>query len=115
MKKSGINRHILVFYLLLCLSVIPACREKSVTSSEDSRIKDWIIGPFEKESETNPVLLPIDSTTFLCPVRNQLVYWESKDVFNPAALVRNDTLFLLPTRIFCSHHYLGKKWVLANG
>lgn len=37
-----------------------------------------------------------DSTyRFYCPVRRDSVRWQRADVFNPAAVVRNDTVFLL--------------------
>ncbi|ODN06544.1 1,4-beta-mannosyl-N-acetylglucosamine phosphorylase [Orchesella cincta] len=43
----------------------------------------------------NPVLLPLNTTTFFCPVRREFVYWEKKDVFNPTALVRDGKIHLL--------------------
>lgn len=43
----------------------------------------------------NPVLTPKKSSTFFCPVRQETVHWEEKDVFNPASVVKDDTLFLL--------------------
>ncbi|HKI44763.1 MAG TPA: glycoside hydrolase family 130 protein [Balneolales bacterium] len=38
---------------------------------------------------------PIDSVTFMDPILKKPVRWEAKDVFNPAAVVRNDTIYLL--------------------
>jgi len=55
----------------------------------------WALLPFTKEDEVNPILLADTNSIFHCPVRNADVQWEEKDVFNPAALVRNDTVFLL--------------------
>lgn len=51
--------------------------------------------PFTKADEANPIMKPDQNSTFYCPVRNAVVHWEEKDVFNPAAVVRNDTVFLL--------------------
>ena len=51
--------------------------------------------PFIKKLDVNPVLQPRISTRFWDPVRKDSVAWEAKDVFNPAAVVRHDTLFLL--------------------
>ncbi|NOY36447.1 MAG: glycosidase [Chlorobi bacterium] len=56
---------------------------------------DWMLGPFVKVDDVNPILGPLDSTVFLCPVRDTLVHWEAKDVFNPAAVVRNGKIYLL--------------------
>lgn len=63
-------------------------KEKEVPAS-------WMLAPFSKEDAANPVLLPGDQLQFNCPVLDRPVRWEEKDVFNPAALVRNDTVFLL--------------------
>jgi len=49
---------------------------------------------FSKADSANPVL-SADSAQFTCPILNKKIYWAEKDVFNPAAVVRNDTLFLL--------------------
>jgi len=62
---------------------------------DQSKEYSWALLPFTKADDVNPVLLPDTSSTFLCPVRNTIVQWEEKDVFNPAAVVRNDTVFLL--------------------
>jgi len=56
---------------------------------------NWMLGPFVKQDSVNPVLQPRVESVFSCPVRKMPVRWESKDVFNPAAVVRNDTVFLL--------------------
>ncbi len=55
----------------------------------------WTLGPFVKADTANPVLGPVDSSLFVCPVRNAPVKWEAKDVFNPAAVVRNGKIHLL--------------------
>lgn len=57
--------------------------------------EDWELGPFVKQDEVNPILEAINSTTFLCPLRGELVNWEAKDVFNPTALVRDGQIHLL--------------------
>ncbi len=49
----------------------------------------WTLGPFERIDSANPCLAPRASTTFFCPLRKTTVRWEEKDVFNPAAVVRN--------------------------
>ena len=57
--------------------------------------KTWTWEPFVKQDAQNPCLTPLDNTTFNCPVRKEAVKWEEKGVFNPAAVVRNDTVYLL--------------------
>jgi len=83
-----------LFILLLFISFcIVAC--KSSQEKDKAKTKDWALLPFVKADEANPVLVPDLTTTFHCPVRNAIVRWEEKDVFNPTAVVRNDTIFLL--------------------
>ncbi|MBS6194629.1 MAG: hypothetical protein KH828_03480 [Clostridiales bacterium] len=56
---------------------------------------DWMIGPFVKAGSANPCLTPKEETAFYCPVNRQEICWEAKDVFNPAAVVRDDKVYLL--------------------
>jgi beta-1,2-mannosidase len=46
-------------------------------------------------NNVNPILGPDSSTSFLCPVRKKPVLWEEKDVFNPAAVVKDGFVYLL--------------------
>ena len=64
-------------------------------STELSKKYRWALLPFTKADEVNPILLADANSTFYCPVRKANVQWEEKDVFNPAAVVRHDTVFLL--------------------
>lgn len=57
--------------------------------------ESWLMSPFEKQNEVNPVLEPLTTTEFLCPVRGHTVSWEAKDIFNPTALVRDGKIHLL--------------------
>lgn len=50
--------------------------------------------PFIKVDSANPVLVP-GSNTFFDPMWKKQIAWENKDVFNPAIVVRNDTVFML--------------------
>jgi predicted GH43/DUF377 family glycosyl hydrolase len=52
----------------------------------------WLTG-FQKP-EQNPILQADSTFQFFCPVRKDSVLWQRADVFNPAAIVRNDTVFL---------------------
>jgi beta-1,2-mannosidase len=57
--------------------------------------QSWTIGQFRKHNAANPVLLPQANSTFDCPIRGETVHWEAKDVFNPAAVVRNGKIYLI--------------------
>lgn len=97
------------YTLLICLSLVlvssviyPACNDSSqeqTTSDTDtastSSASDWQLLPFLKADSVNPVLQADPNPVFNCPLQKKPVKWEEKDVFNPAAIVRNDTVFLL--------------------
>ncbi|SHN31606.1 Predicted glycosyl hydrolase, GH43/DUF377 family [Cyclobacterium lianum] len=84
---------------LLLLSLTWSCKQgtESTASEQDPDLpahKSWEMVPFVKMDEFNPVLLPGD-LTFTCPILGEPVSWEEKDVFNPAALVRDGKVNLL--------------------
>lgn len=57
--------------------------------------KPWMLGPFRKQNAVNPVLQPRAESSFDCPIRQEAVRWEEKDVFNPAAVVRQGKIYLI--------------------
>jgi predicted GH43/DUF377 family glycosyl hydrolase len=63
-------------------------------SSSEQTTKDWMLTPFVKADDHNPILTP-GANEFLCPIRNEKVKWDEKDVFNPAAVVRDGKVYLL--------------------
>jgi len=85
------------FYIILFLNFfVVACNNSpSQQTNTGSDSTNWALIPFEKADSANPVLLPDSTSYFTCPIRDERIKWEEKDVFNPAALVRNDTVFLL--------------------
>ena len=87
--------------LLFVFSILlTACQLKK------SGIENWEILPFEKVDSGNPIL-SAGKGEFLCPIKKELIRWEEKDVFNPAAVVRNDTVFLLYRAEDISGKYAG--------
>lgn len=57
-------------------------------------LKSWAIGPFERPAGVNPIITP-DTTTFYCPLTKAVIPWENGDTFNPAATMKDDTLYIL--------------------
>jgi len=55
----------------------------------------WTFGPFARLDSAGPCLAPSPSLRFTCPIRKATVAWASKDVFNPAAVVRGNKVYLL--------------------
>ncbi len=81
MKKSYL-------YLLLFFALLFGC---TPPVQDDT----WQLGPFVKQDNANPILGPLETTSFFCPVRQDTVFWEAKDVFNPTALVRDGMVYML--------------------
>ena len=53
----------------------------------------WMLG--FKKTDTNPIMTADSTFTFNDPISKKEVKWQKADVFNPAAIVRNDTVFML--------------------
>jgi predicted GH43/DUF377 family glycosyl hydrolase len=63
---------------------------------KDNALPDsWQIGPFVKADSLNPILRPDSGQVFTCPVSKQSVNWESRNVLNPTAVVRDGNVYLL--------------------
>ncbi|MBL7742937.1 MAG: hypothetical protein JNN00_05610 [Chitinophagaceae bacterium] len=86
-------RNVAAFMLAITLT-ITACHDASSPKAGTRESRTWPLLPFTKADEVNPVLTPDSLATFSCPITGK-VKWEEKDVFNPAAVIRKDTLFLL--------------------
>src|SRR5512142_1901692 len=73
--------------------VVLAARPPAAPAGAADALEAWMLGPFARHPD--PVLGPRPDAVFRCPVRNADVRWEAKDVFNPAAVVREGQVHLL--------------------
>eukprot|EP00931_Biecheleriopsis_adriatica_P020342 TRINITY_DN13628_c0_g1_i1.p1 TRINITY_DN13628_c0_g1~~TRINITY_DN13628_c0_g1_i1.p1 ORF type:complete len:473 (+),score=59.49 TRINITY_DN13628_c0_g1_i1:35-1420(+) len=55
----------------------------------------WSIGPWTRPDNPQPVLRPNASSSFYCPMRQQMVEWEARHTFNPAAVVKDGKVHVL--------------------
>ncbi len=78
--------------MLCCLAQLTAAQLPVASLTPE---KSWMVGPFQKQNKANPILAATPATTFACPVRGETVRWEEKDVFNPAAVVRNGKVYMI--------------------
>jgi len=81
MKKS--------IYLLAILAVTGCTSEVEQAEETVAAFLDL------QKPEENPILSADSSYTFLCPVKNELVQWQKADVFNPAAIVKDNKIHML--------------------
>lgn len=89
--------HLSLFSLPLILAGLGCRQQPSGAGQQPAARPDssWVMLGFEKADANNPVLGPVDTLRFRCPIRGTEVNWAEKDVFNPATVVRNDSLFLI--------------------
>jgi beta-1,2-mannosidase len=55
----------------------------------------WVIGPFTRPAEGNPVVSPRPESKFKDPILKTQVQWEALHTFNPAAIVRAGKVYVL--------------------
>jgi predicted GH43/DUF377 family glycosyl hydrolase len=81
-------------FFLTCSVLLFSCGPDGGSAPQEEEVQ-WAMGPFDKVDEANPCLLPDSAFSFYCPLQQDTVRWAVKDVFNPASVVRGDTLFLV--------------------
>jgi len=74
------------FLLIISCFLLFQCRDKP---SEPE-----ILNSFLKTAE-NPILRADSTLKFMDPIKNEMVAWQKADVFNPAAVVKDNKIFLL--------------------
>jgi beta-1,2-mannosidase len=82
-----------VSFIVFTAIVFIQCKTKA---TEESSAKDttWAMLPFVKSDTSNPVLTA-GNNSFTCPIVKKEVLWDEKDVFNPAAVVKDGKVYLL--------------------
>ncbi len=79
-------------WLLLFTLWAAACRPGAPAS--EPAADDWPLSGFVKVDSLNPILQPDSTLTFTCPLRGEPVHWEARNVLNPAAVVKDDQIYL---------------------
>lgn len=78
--------------LILLLLVLAGCNPSIDNTVSDY---DWALTGFVKTDSVNPILEPSPVSKFFCPVSKKEVGWEERNVFNPAAVVKDGKVYLL--------------------
>lgn len=76
--------------LLLLIVALPAWSQSTATKNSQ-----WPLGNFIRPPHVNPVIAPDSISRFWCPMNEKQVDWESNDTFNPAAIAKDGTLYVL--------------------
>ncbi len=56
---------------------------------------EWQLNGFRKLDEVNPIIRPDLQQEFDCPIQHKKIKWESKNVLNPCAIIRDGKIHLL--------------------
>jgi len=87
-KKDFFKSVVICF---ITISIFPNCTFQSNSSTN----KSWELLGFNKADDVNPILRPTDKLTFVCPVSENIVSWEERNVLNPSAVVKDNKVYML--------------------
>ena len=79
------NKFILTVLVLCQLNVLMA----------QNNLPAWSFGPFIRPEKVNPIIVPNPNSFFIDPMTNKKIAWEANDVFNPAAVVKDNKIFVV--------------------
>ena len=71
------------------------CEQAVDHHTDISNGPDWTLIGFSKVDSLNPILRPQADQTFTCPLSQSSLAWEAKNVLNPAAVVKDEQIYLM--------------------
>ncbi|MFN4762358.1 glycoside hydrolase family 130 protein [Gillisia sp. Q332] len=71
-------------YLILLITLV-----SGVFGYAQELEKEWMLGPFERFEDAQPIIQKNGETEFKDPMTNRIINWESMATFNPAAIVKD--------------------------
>lgn len=84
----------LVFVIIIFCSCNNQSNNKIAATDSAQQADDWAMLSFKKIDSVNPILSP-GNNSFIEPITKQKNFWEEKDVFNPAIVVKDNKVFML--------------------
>lgn len=81
---------------LTLISLCFACDKTTKDKTDAIAISEqnWQFNSFEKVDSLNPILNPSSNLSFTCPITKTPTQWEERNVLNPSAVVKGDTVYL---------------------
>ena len=67
----------------------------ALLATAQDQLPDWALGPFIRPAHANPILSPDTKSVFFDPMSKQKLAWEAGDVFNPAATIKDNKIYVL--------------------
>jgi predicted GH43/DUF377 family glycosyl hydrolase len=93
-------KRLFLLHTIVFAIITVGCNEtvKDKTAENNSPVikedSGWALSPFTKIDSVNPIMQP-GKGAFFCPLQKRKILWEEKDVFNPAIVVRGNTVYML--------------------
>jgi predicted GH43/DUF377 family glycosyl hydrolase len=84
LTRKTLARKILIAAIAFCAVILQA-----------QTAQPWQIGPFTRPLEGNPVIAPLHASAFADPILHAPAHWEALHTFNPAAIVRDNKVYVL--------------------
>lgn len=81
-------------FIILIWVHFSACTNAPKEQAKTDSTNNWALLDFVKVDSVNPVLVP-GANAFIDPITKKSIAWEAKDVFNPAIVVKHDTVYML--------------------
>lgn len=88
---STIAQHSHKWFAILLLAL---CSFSSMAQQQE-QMPSWTFGPFVRPANVNPIISPRPSSKFTDLMSKKQVAWEASDVFNPAAAIRQNKIYVL--------------------
>ncbi len=84
-------------YMLLLFTIywIGCNSVDNKTKHANTESLNWTLDGFVKADEDNPIMAPDNILSFECPVREQILNWEERNVLNPTAVVKDDLVYMI--------------------
>lgn len=83
------------WYFMKRIPVLGLLLLQVLSSPVFAQSEEWAFGPFVRPDGVNPIISPVDHSTFYCPMRDSIIPWESMATFNPAATVKDGKVHVL--------------------
>lgn len=77
------------------LTELFGCNFYNSDNFNNKEFNSWALGPFIRVDSINPILKASINESFTDPIIKQPILWQEKDVFNPAAIVKDGKVYLL--------------------
>ncbi len=84
-----------ITFAILTHFAIYSCVIKPEENRNSSGLQKWAFPYFVKVDSLNPILSPSSEAEFKDPITGEILKWEERNVLNPTAVIRHDTVYLL--------------------